>query len=98
MKQRKKKKIFLLVLLGALIIVAIFVIRFFSLFWGVVVDKNIQIKKNEQGMVNILLLGIGGGAHDGPNLTDTIILASLDPKKNTVNLISIPRDLYIPAL
>lgn len=98
MKQRKKKKIFLFVLLGIFIMVAIFVIRFFSLFWGVVVDKNIQIKKNEQGMVNILLLGIGGGAHDGPNLTDTIILASLDPKKNTVNLISIPRDLYVPAL
>ncbi len=98
MKQRKKKKIFLIVFLPISILIVLIIIRFFSLFWGVVVDKNIHIKKNEQGVINILLLGIGGGAHDGPNLTDTIILASLDPKKNTVNLIAIPRDLYVPAL
>ncbi len=33
-----------------------------------------------------------------PNLTDTIIFASIDPKKNTVNLISVPRDLWISDL
>lgn len=54
--------------------------------------------KQENGKTNILLLGIGGGSHDGPNLTDTIIFASIDWKKNTVNLISIPRDLWIPDL
>lgn len=48
--------------------------------------------------VNILLLGIGGGTHDGPNLTDTIIFASLDPLKNKVTLVSIPRDLWVPDL
>jgi LCP family protein required for cell wall assembly len=45
-----------------------------------------------------LLLGIGGGIHDGPNLTDTIILASIDWQKDTVTLISIPRDLWVPSL
>lgn len=48
--------------------------------------------------VNILLLGVGGGTHDGPDLTDTMIFVHLDPKNNKVTLVSIPRDLWIPDL
>lgn len=54
--------------------------------------------KETNGKTNVLLLGIGGGSHDGPNLTDTIILASIDWKKDTVTLVSIPRDLWVPSL
>lgn len=50
------------------------------------------------GKTNILLLGIGGGTHDGPNLTDTIIMASIDVSANKVSIISVPRDLWIPEL
>lgn len=49
----------------------------------------------EQDKVNILITGIGGGDHDGANLTDTILFASLHPESKTVSLLSIPRDLYI---
>ena len=45
--------------------------------------------------INILITGMGGGAHDGANLTDTIMLASLDTRHDTVSLFSIPRDLYV---
>ncbi|MCK5320136.1 LCP family protein, partial [Candidatus Parcubacteria bacterium] len=47
--------------------------------------------------VNILLLGMGGKQHEGGYLTDTIILASLEPSTKKVALISIPRDLAIPV-
>lgn len=50
------------------------------------------------GRTNILLLGIGGGSHEGPNLTDTIMLASIDAKNGKVTLISIPRDLWVSDL
>lgn len=50
------------------------------------------------GRINILLLGIGGGTHQGANLTDTIMVASYDLKTNQVYLISIPRDLWLPSL
>ena len=60
-------------------------------------NNKIELKKVE-GHINVLLLGIGGGQHEGPNLTDTMILASLNPSKNTVHIISIPRDLWIPEL
>ena len=45
--------------------------------------------------VNFLLLGIGGPGHDGPNLTDTILLASLQPSTGKVAVLSIPRDLGV---
>lgn len=46
--------------------------------------------------LNILLLGVGGDGHDGAQLTDTIIIASLDTTQNKVGLISVPRDLAYP--
>ncbi|MBI2018026.1 LCP family protein [Candidatus Daviesbacteria bacterium] len=54
--------------------------------------------KNTDGKVNILLLGNPGGVHDGPYLTDTVMVASLDLKKHKINLISLPRDLWLTDL
>lgn len=53
--------------------------------------------KSDNGRVNVLLLGIGGDGHDGPNLTDTMILASIDKKGKDVALVNIPRDLWVPS-
>jgi LCP family protein required for cell wall assembly len=47
------------------------------------------------GRVNILLLGVGGAGHDGPDLTDTILILSVDPVNNTAALLSVPRDLWV---
>lgn len=53
------------------------------------------LKGEGDGRVNILLLGIGGVGHDGGDLTDTMILASVDPVNYQVSLLSIPRDLWV---
>ena len=45
---------------------------------------------------NILLLGYGGSDHDGGLLTDTIIVAHVDPRNNNITLVSVPRDIWIP--
>ncbi|MBI2007959.1 LCP family protein [Candidatus Saccharibacteria bacterium] len=50
-----------------------------------------QLKKEGDGRVNILLLGIGSEGL----LTDTIMIASLDPITDKVELLSIPRDLWV---
>lgn len=42
-----------------------------------------------------MIAGIGGRDHDGGELTDSLILASLNYDKKTVTLLSIPRDLYV---
>ncbi len=57
-----------------------------------------QLMQTADGRTNVLLLGIGGGTHDGPDLTDTIIFASIDVKNNKITLASIPRDVWVPDL
>ncbi len=54
-----------------------------------------KLKGEESDRINFLLMGIGGPGHDGPYLTDTIILASLKPSTKEVAMISIPRDLIV---
>ncbi|MEK7125297.1 MAG: LCP family protein [Patescibacteria group bacterium] len=46
--------------------------------------------------INIALLGIGGANHEGGNLTDTIMVASIRPSDKSLALLSIPRDLVAP--
>ncbi|MCD5382925.1 LCP family protein [Candidatus Gracilibacteria bacterium] len=54
-----------------------------------------ELKKDKNGYVNILLIGAGGGDHEGADLTDTIILASFDFKTKKVTMLSIPRDFFV---
>ncbi len=44
---------------------------------------------------NLLLLGYGGGTHDGARLTDSMMVVHIDPKEKTVLLLSIPRDTWV---
>lgn len=61
-----------------------------------VVSKNpIQQALDKKTPINILLLGYGGGSHDGAYLTDSIITVHIDPKTQKIFLISIPRDIWV---
>ena len=48
--------------------------------------------------VNILLLGIPGGNHEGPTLSDSITVINYDFLSNTFTSISIPRDIWSETL
>jgi LCP family protein required for cell wall assembly len=54
-----------------------------------------DLAKDAHGHTNILLLGQGDETHDGVDLTDTIMIASLDPGTKSAVLLSVPRDLYV---
>lgn len=95
-----KKKFLTIVGIFVAILVIIFVAKtasFYPFLFQLIFNKGVNLKQTDN-RINILVLGIGGGSHDGPNLTDTIILASLDPNNNKVTLTSIPRDLWVPDL
>lgn len=64
-------------------------------FGSLVFSFGKELKKDVHQHSNFLLAGVGGAEHDGSNLTDTLILASLDQKTKTVKMLSLPRDLYI---
>lgn len=53
------------------------------------------LRGQNDNRINFLLLGIGGAGHEGPDLTDTIIMASLRPSDGRVAMLSIPRDLSV---
>ncbi len=55
-----------------------------------------QITGEPDDRINVLVLGMGGEGHDGPLLTDTIMVASIRPSDRKVALLSIPRDLVVP--
>ncbi len=54
-----------------------------------------KLKGEGDGRVNILVLGIGGQGHEAPNLSDTMMVISIDPKTKDAAMLSIPRDLYV---
>ena len=53
--------------------------------------------KNENGRVNVLVAGNSADdvGHNGGELTDSIMVLSVDTKKNTAMMLSIPRDLWV---
>ncbi len=65
---------------------------------AVALQKEVDVTKLKgegDGRVNILLTGVGGEGHSGPYLTDTLLVASLDPFSKEVALVSVPRDLWV---
>ncbi|MCL4339072.1 LCP family protein [Patescibacteria group bacterium] len=54
--------------------------------------------KSYQGRTNIAVLGIGGGNHEGADLTDTMMFLSVDFQKHDALMVSIPRDIWLDSL
>lgn len=54
-----------------------------------------DLPQDKDGFTNFLLLGVGDKDHDGIDLTDTIMVVSMDPyKTKSAVMLSFPRDLY----
>lgn len=90
-----RKRVFLALLVAVILICGVLI----SQSGGIISSVANLFKSHQQEKpINILLLGVGGGTHDGPDLTDTIIFMHIDPVKKKVTLVSLPRDLWIPDM
>jgi LCP family protein required for cell wall assembly len=47
--------------------------------------------------VSILVLGKGGEGHTAPDLTDTIMVATLNSDSHKINIFSLPRDIWVDS-
>jgi len=105
LKQIEQRKILLryaLISLGifvAIAVVSIFV-KAFSFYNKIHTAPQETTKTEDQQPkakteYTFLLLGYGGGKHDGTYLTDTIMVINLNIEKKTAVLISIPRDTWV---
>lgn len=54
-----------------------------------------QLKGEGEGRINILLLGVGDSDHAGSQLSDTMMVLSIDPQTNEAAMLGIPRDLWV---
>src|SRR5690349_19476909 len=88
----KKVKVALLVFGILLLLFILFKLSgFIGIGLRVLTNRNINLRETADGLINVLLLGVGGGMHDGPDLTDTIMLVSIKPASKSATLISLPR-------
>jgi len=68
--------------------------KIFSLITGLVGQ---ELQTDDHGNTNILMFGVGGGEHEGKDLTDTIIVASINHENSSIGMLSLPRDLYVKS-
>jgi polyisoprenyl-teichoic acid--peptidoglycan teichoic acid transferase len=63
---------------------------------NIISSKEKYIAGEKEDRINFVLLGMGGPGHNGPYLTDTIIVASFKPSTKQAAMFSIPRDMIVP--
>lgn len=73
-----------------------------SVFQGSILDvitKSEPLQQDENGRSNFLIFGTAeddeAGTHDGPNLTDSIMVLSVDQTNDNAYMLSLPRDLWV---
>lgn len=57
---------------------------------------GIPSRQAQDSRFAILLMGYGGAGHEGAYLTDSMMVAVVDPVQRSVALLSVPRDLWVP--
>lgn len=55
----------------------------------------IAVTSEGDGRVNILMLGIGDPSHAGADLSDTMMVLSVDTRTHDVAMLGVPRDLWV---
>lgn len=73
-----------------------------KVFRGNILDvftQNQPLKQDSSGRSNILIFGTAeddeGGEHGGGNLTDSIMVLSIDQTRKDAYMVSLPRDLWV---
>ena len=59
--------------------------------------ENVETPQEDSKEFSAVLLGSGGAGHSGGGLTDSIIIVNVNPETKRANIISVPRDLYVPG-
>lgn len=63
---------------------------------GIIQEPTINLR-SDNTRTNLVLLGIGGTGHEGGELTDSILIASINHTTKTTTLISVPRDTWLAS-
>ncbi len=105
MRHLKKKRVSLTIILLAVCAILLLIVSPYYRFATNVIKVS-PVKslfgfgdlKMIDGRVNILVLGIPGGSHDGPTLSDSITVMNYDTRSNIVRSVGVPRDVWSSTL
>lgn len=61
-------------------------------------QAGVPTKEASDPRFAFLLLGYGGGAHDGSYLSDSMVVVIADPTQKSLTLLSLPRDAWVPMI
>jgi LCP family protein required for cell wall assembly len=97
------KWVIILIIVGILSVGGYLAYKFISagnnIFNGNILNiiKSTPLKEDSNGRSNFLILGTSEDdpGHDGANLTDSIIIISVDQKNKNAYIFNVPRDLYV---
>lgn len=100
-KRNKHLKRTLAILVSVLVVLLLLIgtlkamVRLKELALGMASVAGAELPVDGHGYTNLLLLGEGDSDHEGIDLTDTVMVASLDPENTkSAVMLSIPRDTY----
>lgn len=88
---------YLFYFLASLILGRLGVTSYLGLIGDFIFTPTQKIQTRED-RTNILILGKGGKGHEAPDLTDTVIFASINHTDPSLSLVSLPRDIWISEL
>lgn len=91
--------VILVLIIAAITLVYMLLSHSTAVFKGNPMDILIssELKKDENGQTNFLIFGTSEDAkgHGGQELTDSILVASINQKYKTAKVFSVPRDLWV---
>jgi len=97
---RNKKKVIVSTIVIIIFILFLYFLKF-SQFYNKIYTARLpggsQITKipKDKKIFSILLMGYGGGRHEGTYLTDSMMIIQIDMEKKQTIMISLPRDLWV---
>jgi LCP family protein required for cell wall assembly len=83
--------------LGLLVVVLVGLLLFRAYTFGATISNQPPLSSQipSSGRVSLVFLGYGGPGHDGPYLTDSILVITIDRSTGKSAFISVPRDLWV---
>lgn len=97
-RRRITRRVMLVLLIVCVIFLGLFINRLYQFGSAISTQPPFSTQTNWLGgtqRTNVAILGYGGPGHDGPYLTDSLLVISYLPTQSSTALISVPRDLWV---
>lgn len=96
-KGKRTINISIVLSVGVILVLCIAIVKvFMSINFGAILrSAGSELRTDNDNYTNFLLIGTGDANHEGADLTDSLMVVSLNESNNTISMISIPRDLHV---